>query len=420
LNDFAREAIQPPIRVGILHPSDPVGPIPGGIDTIIRGVLRHAPPDLDYTLFGASSDAVARPVGKEVEVQLGDRSARFVPLVTADPSATRGLVPLSVRYMWQLRRYLRTGRLQQIEILDFHRIEPVAIFRADPRPKNVMFHQDMAVIRDKNCDIGWRHAPWLYERMERSLLAVVNHAFCVRQSAVDRYRSTYPAIADRFSFLPTWMDAALFRPPLDDSLRRKLITEHGINPSARLLISIGRLDKQKDPLLLMNALAIAAAARPDIHLLLVGDGILRQPVEDRVKELGLEKKVHFLGALQPTVVADLLKAVDLLVLSSAYEGMPIVVLEALATGVPVVTTRVGEVERVVQHGINGAVVNDRTPQAFAQALCETLDRLDFVRGASCERAVLPYSPDRVLSQVYDNHRRQALALRQGLAAPFGS
>jgi glycosyltransferase involved in cell wall biosynthesis len=396
------------IQIGIVHPSDPVGPIPGGIDTVIRGVLKHAPPDLDYTLFGATSDLAARPVGHEISVRIGDRSARFIPVVAADPSARRGLLPLSVRFMWGLRRYLRSGRLRQIDIFDFHRIEPIAIFKDDPRPKNVMLHQDMADIRDSNCDIGWRHAPWLYERMERLLFTTISHVFCVRQSAVDRYQSTYPALADRFSFLPTWVDTELFYPPKDSALRENIIARHGIPKGARLVISIGRLDRQKDPLLMLDAMGIAMIRRPDIHLLLIGDGNLRPQIEERSRALGLDEKVTLFGARQPEEVADLLRASDLFVLSSAYEGMPIVVLEALATGVPVVTTRVGEVERVVQHGINGAVVTDRTPQSLASALCDALTNLDSLRGIPCEQAVIPYYPGRILSQIYENHRGQGL------------
>jgi glycosyltransferase involved in cell wall biosynthesis len=103
-------------------------------------------------------------------------------------------------------------------------------------------------------------------------------------------------------------------------------------------------------------------------------------------------------------VAELLQAADLFVLSSAYEGMPIAVLEALTTGTPVVTTRVGEVERVVFNRINGAVVKESTPQSFAAALCEILDTLDSVRGSPCERAVIPFHPQRVLTRIYENHR----------------
>jgi len=66
-------------RIGIFYHTDPVGSVPSGIDSFIRGILQWAPPDLDYTLFGASSDTAARPLGQESVLRIGDRVARFVP-----------------------------------------------------------------------------------------------------------------------------------------------------------------------------------------------------------------------------------------------------------------------------------------------------------------------------------------------------
>lgn len=400
-----------PTRIGIFHPADPVGHIPGGIETIIRGVLKWAPPDLDYTLFGATSDVAARPIDQGISITLGSRVARFVPVVSADPSAKRGALPLSVRYTWALQRYLRSGRFRQIDIFDFHRIEPVVLFRNDPRPKNVMFHQDMAAIRTKGCDIAWRHAPWLYERTEKWLLPNVSHMFCVRQSAVDRYRETYPALAERFSFTPTWLDTDLFYPIKDPSkrqaLRQRISELHGIPKQSRIVIFIGRLDHQKDPLLLLDAIGIAAQTQQNLHTIVVGDGSLRGQVEARIQTAGLQGKVSILGARPPAEIADLLRAADLLVMSSAYEGMPIVMLEALATGTPVVATNVGEINRAVRTGTNGVVVNERTAPSLAEGITYALANLESLRGTPCEDAVTPYYPERVLSGIYENHRRQA-------------
>ena len=64
-------------KIAILYPSDPAGNAPSGIDSVIRGILKWAPPDLEYTLLGATTDPVARPVGIEVGVKLGQREVRF-------------------------------------------------------------------------------------------------------------------------------------------------------------------------------------------------------------------------------------------------------------------------------------------------------------------------------------------------------
>jgi glycosyltransferase involved in cell wall biosynthesis len=315
---------------------------------------------------------------------------------------------LSVRYVWALQRYQRAGRLRHLDALDFHRIEPLSLFRGDARPKYLMIHQDMAVIRDKNCDIGWRHAPWLYERIERWLFQRADRIFCVRQSAIARYREESPALAERFAFTPTWVETGIFYPVSNAEERRALRLQlgerFGIPASSQLLTSVGRFDRQKDPILLLDALKDVLKVRPNTHLLMVGDGILRPQVEASLQSEELRGHVTLLGAMPPTDIADLLRASDLFVLSSAYEGMPRVVLEALATGAPVVTTDVGEVRLVVQDGVNGAIVTERTPAHFAKAVCDVLARVQSLRGAPCERAVVPYLAETVLDQIYHYHR----------------
>jgi glycosyltransferase involved in cell wall biosynthesis len=395
------------IRVGIFHPADPLAAIPGGVETCVRSILKWAPADLEYTLFGATSDPRARPVGREMVIRFGGREARYLPIVTADPTSTRHAFPLSIRYQWALQRYARNGRISDIDILDFHRIEPVAFFRRDPRPKYLTLHDDMVVLRDAQCDMGWRHAPWLYELTEQWLLPRCAHVFSVSQSAVMRYRATHSALAERFSFIPTWVETDIFHPARTHEERIALRTRVSKSldlPACEIITSVGRLDRQKDPLFLLDSMRVALRSRPDLFLILVGDGTLRPQVEARLRLPELSGRVRLLGVQSAADIADLLRISDLFVLASSYEGMPRVVLEALATGTPVVTTDVGEVELVVKHGRNGVIVKTRTTDELAGAICEAMSRSEALRGAPCERAVAPYLAQHVLSRVYSCHR----------------
>jgi glycosyltransferase involved in cell wall biosynthesis len=399
-------------KIAILYPSDPAGNAPSGIDSVIRGILKWAPPDLEYTLLGATTDPVARPVGTEVNVKLGQREVRFLPLVAMDARAGRGRVPVVVRYMWALHRYAGNRGLSAFNIFDFHRVEPVWLFRKDPRPKNVIVHQDMSIIRDKDCDIGWRHAPWLYERIEHSLFSRVDHIFSVRQSAVLRYEKIYPDLKNRFSFIPTWVDASTFHPPTnsDDraSSRAELRAALGLTvPETRILTYVGRLDKQKDPLLLLNGFQEALNRLRDLHLVIIGDGVLRQSAEAACRTLNIREHVSFLGVQSPLQIAAALRGSHLFLLASAYEGMPVAVLEALATGLPVVSTNVGEIPLFVRNGVNGQIISNRTPSAMADAISAALERLALMTGEPCTASVAEYLPEKVLHLLFDNHRRQA-------------
>ncbi len=398
------------INVAILHPIDPAGHVPSGIDAFIRGILKFAPPDIRYALFGATSDPMARPPGKPAKVVLGERTIEYWPLVTMGARAERGFVPLTIRYMYALLEARKRGLLTDCNVLDFHRIEPSFLFSADPRPKNVLLHQDMSVIRDANSDILWRHAPWLYEWLERRAFSRMRRIFAVRQSAVQRYRQLYPEFADRFAFIPTWVDSTVFVPSPSNSSRESTRAasrrQIGISPDAPLLVFVGRLDKQKDPLLLIESLKLCVAAVPDLQLAIVGDGALRSPVQELVHAHQLTANVHFLGVRPPLEIAEILRAADLFVLCSAYEGMPIAMLEALATGLPVISTDVGEVRLVVRDGFNGQISAAREPQAFADAILRGLNRIETLRGAPCEQSVNKYRPEPVLENIYANHRMQ--------------
>jgi glycosyltransferase involved in cell wall biosynthesis len=268
----------------------------------------------------------------------------------------------------------------------------------------------MSVIRDANSDILWRHAPWLYEWLERRAFSQMQKIFAVRQSAVQRYRRLYPQFADRFAFIPTWVDSTVFMPSPSDSsrtlTRAALRRQIGISPDAPLLVFVGRLDQQKDPLLLIESLKLSVAAVPNLHLAIVGDGVLRSRVEEVVRVHGLTAQVHFLGVRPPLEIAEILRAADLYVLCSAYEGMPIALLEALATGLPVVCTDVGEVRLVVHDGINGQISAARDPRSFADTILKVLSRAETMRGPACEQAVSQYRPEPVLENVYANHRLQ--------------
>jgi glycosyltransferase involved in cell wall biosynthesis len=398
-------------RIAIFYPSDPLGFVPSGIDSFIRGILRWAPEDLHYTLFGASSDRIARPLGGKLSVSGIRHDSQFVPVVAVSASGERSRMPLTIRYMWALRRFRGQASLTDFDALDFHRPEPIPLFRRDSRPKNLVLHQDMTVIRGGSSDILWRHWPWLYERFESLVFRQVEPVFCVRQSAVERYRAGNPDCDKKFDFIPTWVDTEVFDfcpdPGAREELRLRIRTELKIPADAGLLTFVGRLDRQKDPMLLLDALSLARAVDPNLHLILIGDGVLRSQIEDRLAASADARHVRLLGALPSRRIAELLRASDLLVLSSAYEGMPIAVLEALATGLPVVSTDVGEIRRVVKEGINGVISGARTPAAVADAIASAMRQRDRLRGRACAESVRNFGPEAVLGLLYDHHRAQA-------------
>lgn len=404
-------------KVRTFYPADPAGVVPGGIDTFLRGLFKWAPPDIEFSLVGMTTDPVARPTGRWSRCALGQRSFEFMPIVAVANAGGRGRIPLSLRFSAALRRQ-RNALREGFDVFDFHRPEPGLLFADDHRPKNAFFHQDPKIVLLNQSDNLWKHLPGVYASIERRAVADYDSVWCVRESGVATLRERYPNQADHIRFIPTWVDTEVFYevdPVQRAALRQQLAQGHGIDGQAQWVVTVGRLDTQKNPGLMLAALARLKAQGRHLAWLVVGDGVLRGELERGVAAAGLAGQVHFLGLQAPDRIADILRAGDVYALSSAYEGMPMALLEALGSGLPVAVTDVGEVRRVVRPGINGAIAVAQEPEAFAAALGEVLDQALPWRGAPARDAVEPFQPAAVLAPAYESYRHigsQVVGLRR--------
>jgi len=173
----------------------------------------------------------------------------------------------------------------------------------------------------------------------------------------------------RVALIRNGIDLARYRPGRRD-FRRRI----GLPVTERWIGQIARLEEEKDQATLLRAFASVRARHADTRLVLVGDGSLRASLEELARGLGVDAAVSFLGARSD--VADLLPELDVFVLSSIREGLPLALLEAMACGVPVVATAIGNIPRVVRDGENGDLVPPADERALAAAVGRTLDSPD--------------------------------------------
>ncbi|TMM14675.1 MAG: glycosyltransferase family 4 protein [Actinobacteria bacterium] len=145
-----------------------------------------------------------------------------------------------------------------------------------------------------------------------------------------------------------------------DELRQRL----GMN--GRALAFAGRLSVQKSLEVALEALVSLDGVTLDI----AGEGDQRDMLERRARDLGVDTRVRFLGALPRERVLELFRAADAAILSSTWENFPHTVVEALAVGTPVIATDVGGVAEVVHDGENGLLV----PAGDAAALADAVRR----------------------------------------------
>ena len=150
---------------------------------------------------------------------------------------------------------------------------------------------------------------------------------------------------------------------------------YGRNPRGAFgqrVVFVGRLDPVKGVPLLLEAFARARATHPEARLTIVGDGPARAALEARAQALGLGAAVAFLGYRAQDEVAGILAEVDMLVLPSFAEGLPVVLMEALASRIPVIASQVAGVPELVQDGVSGFVVPPGDLDTLTDRLCRLL------------------------------------------------
>lgn len=182
--------------------------------------------------------------------------------------------------------------------------------------------------------------------------------------------------ADKLQVVYNGIEADKY-PGTNSLARARLCAELGLGDELRLVGTVGRLNRLKDPATLIRAFAHLHASRADTALVMIGDGSLRGGLEEQVRELGLARSVRFLGDRDD--VPALLAGLDVFAMSSLSEGFSIALLEACASSLPVVATRVGGNPEIINHDVSGLLVPSADPVALAGALQTLLDEPERAR-----------------------------------------
>jgi CDP-glycerol glycerophosphotransferase len=213
-----------------------------------------------------------------------------------------------------------------------------------------------------------------YRRIRHLAFGITAHDEHPADPEPDVSTAPMAELADQSASLPTVFNALLERftltEILDEGRRRSTIAR--FLPSAQsgthTFVTAGRLSPEKNHERLIRAFDQVHQRHPETRLLVLGSGPLRVPLRALVGELGLDAAVRFTG--QQANPYGVIAGSDCFVLSSDYEGQPMVLLEALVLGVPVVTTDFDSVHGVMPEG-QGLIV-PRSVEALAQGMEESI------------------------------------------------
>lgn len=292
---------------------------------------------------------------------------RFAPsLITTQPSANRRLSEVYpfAEEVWALPEHMAGLQFPKF-IFDF------------------LHTRDVQVLHIMNSRLGYELLPDLAALPRPPVVVVQLHVEEPDRSGYVRYVTTrYGNLVDAFSVssrhlaeavegydvpaskihvIPTGVDGSgQFNP------ERVTPIESDRDPGVFRILFAGRLTEQKDPMLMLEVARRVVDRHERVHFDVVGDGPLEDAFRGRVRELGLDRNIRMHPATPQ--LERWLRAADLVLMTSTFEGVPYVVYEALAMGVPVVAPALpGNVE--VMDGTGGQLVDQRDdPEAYAEAI----------------------------------------------------
>ena len=162
----------------------------------------------------------------------------------------------------------------------------------------------------------------------------------------------------------------------------------------------GRLVPEKGIDVFLDAVTYLAGRFPEATFPIVGDGALRDDLEERARELGLTERVPFAGFRDDC--RALLERLDLLVVPSRSEGTPLTIVEAMLAGVPIVASAVGGIPEQIADGETGLLVPPDDAAALASAVTRALEEprlAERLAAAASAHARVEFHPDTMLRRI---------------------
>jgi glycosyltransferase involved in cell wall biosynthesis len=235
--------------------------------------------------------------------------------------------------------------------------------------------------------------------VDRLVSRCVDRIIAVSEAAARFLVEGKGILAQKIVVIPNGRDLRIFIPRQGENgtaIRGQL----GIPDKAPLLGVVGRLEAQKGHRFLLDALPLILAEFPDTRLLLVGEGRLQTTLEAQAERLGLRDAVIFAGFQRD--VPAYIDVIDVMILPSLHEGMPLTAIEAAAMAKPMVATAVDGTVEVVHHGTTGLLVPPAASAPLAQAILTLLRQPALAKQyghAARERALKQFDRQRQVADI---------------------
>lgn len=280
--------------------------------------------------------------GKDVEVYSLDKGPGFRPFISL-----------------KLARYLRH---KKIDIITSHNSSPFLYGRLACCFARVKAYYHVDHVRDFQS----------YKRRmignDGQLAKSINKVIAVSED-VKRNLMQYEGIDhDKIEVILNGIDQSKYDISIDKDKKKD---ELGINRNKCVIGTCVRLSEQKGLIYLLDAVRDLFKTRNDFHVLIVGDGPLKEELIKKSKEYGISDYIDFLGYRSD--IPELLQVIDIYVLPSIFEGLPLALLEAMAAKKAIIATDVGDNKKVLKDGISSIIIPSRASADIKKSIEEMMD-----------------------------------------------
>lgn len=314
----------------------------GGAEEMILNLIRYLPEEYERAVVCIGSPG---PIGQEVEK-------------TGYPFRSLGLQP-------GLLRPFDLMRLQQF----LHDAEPTIVhtflLTASLYGRFASMLARVPIVVGTEVNIYERKRP-LHRMAERWLMqrtdAVVASAGSVRDFYVDQIGADPDKVVVIYNAVD-WTQLQTTRS------RDEMRAEFGVPLDVPVAGIIARLTEQKSHRVLFDAM-VSRPELANLHLVAVGDGELREQLKSRVEMLGLTNRVRFVGARRD--LGNILGSIDMFVMPSLWEGLPLSLVLAMGAGLPVIASRVAGIPEVVHDNVSGLLVDPGDVAQLGTAMTRVL------------------------------------------------
>ena len=348
-------------NLGIICPSDFIYGVRGGAAGFISNIMNDFTAE-KITIFGVSMSDNSPWEGKSI-----NEKVKFIPICKIKyPSKIPMRLKVLIYYFIFRKKILEN----HIDLLYIHMPEcclPFIFFKKVP----VIYHQHGSANPVALSKYNYARTSFFQNLFEFILRLIYRNADWI--IAIDRFcyiKAINNGAGKTTTLLRNAIDIKRYKP--NDILRKAGRQEHGIIQGQYVILFVGRIEKTKGVLHLLKCVAQLDSKKLKFHIFFAGDGSFLPFAKNYVKDNRFDNYVTFLGRVDHEKLSLYYNMADVMVLPSDMEGIPMVILESLSCGTPVVASRVGGIPDIVDHGHNGFLVDDLSPENLTNMILKAL------------------------------------------------